>query len=200
MSIVYNTFSEKDSLDLYLCGPPTTYGTWIYYYSKKQVTRNVCYELTWISGDSGFAFGFSSEKGQFVSFSPNLGYNTLLYKDIINNKEFQRVDGVFNIEKEIPILVCISIRNQSFTIIQNEREFISSFPSSFKPQIVKVHLFPGSSSSKIDHISVNCGNSPFSYPLPTGYFPFFHSNRCFTPNNQRIPIISHYLYIILLFK
>ena len=196
MTFVKNYFSEKGPLNLCLLGPQDTNGKWLQYFSNKQVSHNVCYEITWINGNSFLCFGFVSESNHIVIYCPNGGDPVTIYKD--NDKEFERLSASFLIEKNIPILVCISIKDKEYTLIQNENKLISTFHSSFSPKTIGVFMQPGSSQSKSDYVEVNFGSLPFHNEIPKGFFAFSKLEFCFTPNKKERIMLSYFIYITIL--
>ena len=198
MTFVPNYFSEKGPLNICLLGPQTSSGQWFQYFSNKQVSHNVCYEITWINGTSYLFFGFISELNQIVVYCPIGGNPVTIYKDNPNNKEFERSPTSFLIEKNIPTLVCISLKDKEFTLIQNDQKNISKFHNSFSPKSIRVYMQPGKSKSNSDYVEVNFGSSPFHNEIPKGYFAFSNSESCFTPNKKASIMLSYFLYIIVL--
>ena len=153
----------------------------------------MCYELTWVSGDASFGCEYMSQT-QYVIYALVEGSPVTIYRNRTNNEEIERKPVSFKIENQVPALVCISLSNRTFTLIQNENQTVSNFPSSFQPNSVRVDLLPGSSGSKIDRVSVNFGSSPFSNSIPDGYNYFSSPKLCMTQCNLRI--MKSYLFYV----
>ena len=192
-----NTVSEKGPLNACLYGPINSSRITMHYSSNKLVSSNVCYEITWNDGDGSLCFGFISETQQTIIYFFKFGDPCIVYTDFNRSYEIHREPTSFIIEKGTPILVCISLEERKFTLIQNDQSHQNTFVNEFNPERAGVNMHPGASNKK-DFVTVNFGSSAFSNHLPDGYLPFSIEDKC----TKRVNIYNtrfFYAYVYILF-
>ena len=198
-TIIRNTFSEKGILNLSLYGPWSTNGPWQHYASNKQTSKDVCYEITWISGDAFLCFGYASSDPYSIIYYLYIGNPYIIFNNVKNSQDFGRKQVSFIIQKSTPTMICISLNKRMLTMIQNEQSQDFTFIDSYEPKTVGAYMHPGSSGNYNDYVSVNFGSYPFKNPLPTGYLPFAYSEPCYTQMlSIRINTLYTFIYILLL--
>lgn len=191
-------FSAKSPLPICLLGAPAFSGPWTYFYSLEHSSKNVCYELEWKRGDSFLVFGFVSEIDQRVAYSPTNGSPFLSYREPSESLILE-TNPSFTLVPEIPAMVCISIKQGNFSIIQQKNGCSSTFPSSFKPNNVRILIYPGSQNKK-DYINFNFGSFPFQNKIPEGYVSFSSSfsicSHIKSEINAFLSILTFILFLI----
>ena len=148
-----------DTYDSYMCT------------SKKVVTGSWYGEVTHVSGDNGYFFGFRSSCGTIDLYSERVySHQMKIYKSgcFTSSGKDERVNLSYPFENNQVFGVHINSKLKTFTVFYNNSFFSHTYNVSTNTELMYHFIFGGGSLQNAkDKIKVNFGAKAFTYNVPS---------------------------------
>ena len=176
-------------------GPQKSSGPWDRYSIDVSKANDRCFEFKWKGGSGHYVIGFLSNNNYGVYYlheHETAGISQTINYKFSPDSELLRINNDIQSSVDEWLMLCISHKRRTFSIVGQEKTFVSTFAENFYPNNkFSVYFGQGQSGKASDDIEINFGFIPFRNVMPLNYLSWAASvhSKCQNKDELNLPFL-----------